>query len=415
MKKIIIIFTIIMISIHNIANAKSNFKDYWYFGSTFGLSQYNNIKLLEKDIDDKEYTFFNKLGNGFFLGYQTNNFLGLELGLDWLGTIKKNIDNNIKNVFEVKGIQLTTNIRYPIFTNLYLYTRLGGFFAKSYFNQFSNNYKYHNLDNLYYNVSPLFSFGSEYQIKDNLSSRIEYRVIKNIGNKNDDSLGQKTNNFMFSISIIYKFFDKYHLPSVKNLINKSKNYYNNNYGNNLLSKEKFFIKIFKNIFLNKKNKKILHKFFSLKLKNLLNNINTKIVALDHINYFEQNHKNNFLFQKRTEEIAKYLLSINNHLAKKIIFVKELENNLFINKKYQKIHNHKLLEKYLITNRSVKIKILKFFKPIKKYFFIKKKLINYKNNYHYYDYFNKLYVYQSILFMYKNFIIKSNYFLIKIKK
>ncbi|QJC36069.1 OmpA family protein [Enterobacteriaceae endosymbiont of Donacia cincticornis] len=406
MKKIIIIFTIIMISIHNIANAKTNFKDYWYFGSTFGLSHYNNIKLLGKDIDDKEYNFFNKLGNGFFLGYQTNNFLGLELGLDWLGTIKKNIENNMKNVFEVKGIQLTTNIRYPIFRNLYLYTRLGGFFAKSYYYQFSNNNKYYNLDNLYYNVSPLFSFGGEYQIKDNLSSRIEYQLIKNIGSKNNDDLGQNTNNFMFSISIIYKFFNKNHTPLIKNLINKSKNYYYNNYGNkNLISKEKFFFK-FKSISLTKENKNILEKLFKFKLKNLLNDINTKIIILGHSDYLEKNHKNNFLSQKRAEKIAKYILSIDNHLVKKIIFVKGLENNLFINKKCQKIQNRRLLKKCLVIDRYVEIKILNFSKPIKKSFFTKKKLTNYKNNY--YNCFYKLYTYQSILFMYKNFIIRYNH-------
>ncbi|QJC35257.1 outer membrane beta-barrel protein [Enterobacteriaceae endosymbiont of Donacia proxima] len=407
MKKIIIIFTIIMISIHNIANAKSNFKDYWYFGSTFGLSQYNNIKLLGKDIDDKEYTFFNKLGNGLFLGYQTNNFLGLELGLEWLGIIKKNINDNIKNFFEVKGIQLTTNIRYPIFKNLYLYTRLGGFFAKSYYNRFSNNYKYYNLDNLYYNVSPLFSFGGEYQIKDNLSSRIEYRVIKNIGSKNDDNLGQKTNNFMFSISIIYKFFDKHHLPTIKNLINKSKNYYSNYSHNNFMSKKKFFLK-FRSIFLNKKDKSILNKLFKLKLKNLLSNFSNKILILRYVDYYEKNIKNNFLVQKEAKLVVKYLLFINNYLTKKNIFVKRLEKKLFFNKKYRKINNYKILKKYLIKNRYVKIKILRFIKSIKKYFFTKKNLVNYKNNYNSYDYFNKLYIYQSILFMYKNFIIKNNY-------
>ncbi|QJC35082.1 outer membrane beta-barrel protein, partial [Enterobacteriaceae endosymbiont of Donacia piscatrix] len=372
MKKIIIIFTIIMISIHNIANAKSNFKDYWYFGSTFGLSQYNNIKLLEKDIDDKEYTFFNKLGNGLFLGYQTNNFLSLELGLEWLGIIKKNINNNIKNFFEVKGIQLTTNIRYPIFRNLYLYTRLGGFFAKSYFSQFSKNNKYYNLDNLYYNVSPLFSFGGEYQIKNNLSSRIEYRVIKNIGSKNNDNLGQKTNNFMFSISILYKFFDKNQLPTVKNLINKPKNYHYN------IFKEKFFFR-FKSIFFKKKNKNILNKSFKLKLKKLLSEINTKILVLYYSDYFKRNNKNILLYKKRIKIIAKNLLSINRYLVKKNVFIKKLENNLFFYKKNKQINSYKFSKKCLIKNNYIRIKILKFIKPIKKYFLIKKNLVNYKSN------------------------------------
>ncbi|QJC33667.1 OmpA family protein [Enterobacteriaceae endosymbiont of Donacia provostii] len=411
MKKIIIIFTIIMMSIHNIANAKSNFKNYWYFGSTFGLSQYNNIKLLGKDIDDKEYTFFNKLGNGLFLGYQTNKFLSLELGLDWLGIIKKNIDNNIKNFFEVKGIQLTTNIRYPVFTNLYLYTRLGGFFAQSYYNQSSNSNKYYNLDNLYYNVSPLFSFGGEYQIKDNLSSRIEYRIIKNIGSLNNDNLGQKTNNFMFSISIIYKFIDKHHIPLIKKLINRSKNYYYNNYGNkNVIFKKKIFFKS-KNILLNKKDKIFLNKLYKSKIHNSLNDINTKIIILGHSDFLETNNKNNFLSQKRAEIIANYLLSLNSNLSTKIVFVKGLENNLSINKKCEKIHNHKLLKKCLVIDRYVEIKILKIYKPIKKFFFEKKKLIYIKNTN---NNFYKIYNYQKIRYFYKNFIIRQNLILNKKK-
>ncbi|QJC35666.1 OmpA family protein [Enterobacteriaceae endosymbiont of Donacia sparganii] len=409
MKKITIIFTIILMSIYNIANAasESNFKNYWYFGSKLGLSQYDHIKLLGKDIDNKEYTIFNKIGNGIFFGYQANNFLGLEIGFDWLGVIKKNIeDKNITNFFESKGIQLTSNFRYPIFKNLYLYSRLGGLFVKSNNKQYSKYNSSLFLNNSYYSASPLLAIGGDFKINDHISSRAEYQFVQNIGNNNDDDLGQKTNNSMFTISIVYTFVDKYHLPSITNLLNKARNKFYNNYGkNNILSKIKVYFK-FDNSILEKKDKIILNKKLNnnIKNKNLSTDSKSEIVILGHSDYLEKD-TNNILSKKRAEEVAKYLTSKNKNLLKKIIFIKGLGSNLLINEKCKKIKNYELLKKCLIIDRYVEIKILKIPQIKKKHVFYKNGLMN-----HNYDDFNKFnnennfFTYNNYYDQYKNNLI-----------
>ncbi|QJC38111.1 OmpA family protein [Enterobacteriaceae endosymbiont of Donacia marginata] len=407
MKKITIIFIMMIMNIYNIANAESNFKDYWYFGSKFGLSQYDNIKLLGKDIDDKEYTVFNKIGNGLFFGYQSNNFLGFEMGFDWLGSIKKNIeDKNTTNFFESKGIQLTSNVRYPIFKNVYLYSRLGGLFTQSINQQYDKNDYNKNINNKYYNISPLMVLGGEYIINNNFSSRVEYQFAGNIGNQDDDNLGQKTNNSMFTFSLVYKFTDKYHLPSIKSLIKKAKNNYYNNYGNNdILSKTKVYFDSNK-ILLGKQNKKKLDKILdiNIKNKNLSKDNDNKIVILGHSDYLEKD-SNSILSQKRAQQIVEYLKSKDKNLLKKIIFVKGLGSNLFINKNCQKIKNCELLKQCLVIDRYVEIKILKVFKKIiKKHHFYKNHfLMDHNHNYGRDDYLNDgMYGYKHKFFIYKKY-------------
>ncbi|QJC37297.1 OmpA family protein [Enterobacteriaceae endosymbiont of Donacia thalassina] len=412
MKKITIIFIMIIMNIYNIAYAESDFKDYWYFGSKFGLSQYNHIKLLGKDIDDKEYTLFNKIGNGLFFGYQSNNFLGFEIGFDWLGAVKKNIQDkneNTINFFESKGIQLTSNVRYPIFKNVYLYSRLGGLFTKSINKQYDKNNYNKNLDNIYYNLSPLMVLGGEYLINNNFSSRLEYQFAGKIGNKDYDDLGQQTNNSMITLSLIYKFTDKYHLPSIRNLINKAKNNYYNNYSNNnILSKTKVYFNSNK-IILGKQNKKKLNKVIenNIKNNNLSKNNDNKIIILGHSDYLEKDN-NNFLSQKRAQKIAEYLSFKNKDLIKKIIIVKGLGSNLSINKNCLKIKNYKILKKCLVIDRYVEIKILKIPKKIikkhvfnKKLFFMNNHHKGYKYNYGDNDYLNnEIHNFKNKLFIYK---------------
>ncbi|QJC37712.1 OmpA family protein [Enterobacteriaceae endosymbiont of Donacia bicoloricornis] len=389
MKKITIIFIMIIMNIYNIANAGSNFKEYWYFGSKFGLSQYDNIKLLGKDIDNKKYTVFNKIGNGLFVGYQSNNFFGFEMGFDWLGIVKKNIeDKGTTNFFESKGVQLTSNFRYPIFKNVYLYSRLGGLFTQSINQQSDKNNGNRNINNKYYSISPVIVLGGEYIINNNLSSRIEYQFSSNIGNKYDDDLGQRTNNSMLTLNLVYKFTDKYHVPSIKSFIKKVKNNHYNNYGNgHVLSKTKVYFNSNKSV-LGKQNKKKLNKILdiNIKNKNLSKNNDNQIVIIGHSDYLEKDN-DNILSEKRVKQVIKHLKSKNKNLFKKIIIKKGLGSSLLINKNCQKIKNRKLLKRCLVIDRYVEIKILKVCKKTKKrnnfyknHYFIDDNNRNYEYNY-----------------------------------
>ncbi|QJC36478.1 OmpA family protein [Enterobacteriaceae endosymbiont of Donacia simplex] len=412
MKKITIIFIMIIMNIYNVANAESNFQDYWYFGSKFGLSRYDHIKLLGKDIDNQEYNVFNKIGTGVFFGYQSNNFLGFELGFDWLGAIKKNIkEEGIINFFESKGIQLTSNIRYPVYKNIYLYSRLGGLFTQSINQQYNkNNYYRKNINNIQYGLYPLIVMGGEFQINRFFSSRVEYQFSGKIGNNDINNLGQKTNNSMFTISLVYNFTDKYHLPSIKNLIHKAKTHYYNNYSNDdVLSKTKVYFNFNKSI-LGKQNRKKLNKILdkNIKNKNLDKDNETKIIILGHSDYLEKDNDNNYaLSQKRAQKIAEYLSLKNKDLFNKIILIKGLGSNLSINKNCQKIKNYKNLKNCLVIDRYVEIKILKTPKIIKKNILYKKHSLM-DHNYDHDDYLNnQMNNHNNKFFIYKKFSYSCN--------
>ncbi|QJC34076.1 OmpA family protein [Enterobacteriaceae endosymbiont of Donacia cinerea] len=421
MKKITIIFMMIIMNIYNIASAEPNFQDYWYFGSKFGLSRYDHIKLFGKDIDNKEYNIFNKIGTGVFFGYQSNNFLGLEIGFDWLGAVKKDIEEKgITNFFESKGLQLTSNFRYPIYKNIYLYSRLGGLFTQSINQQYNkNNYYKKNINNISYGIYPLIVIGGEFNINYHFSTRLEYQFSGHIGNKDIDDLGQKTNNSMFTISLLYKFTDKYHVPSIKNLIHKTKNHYYNNYGNDdiLLSTTKVYFNFNKSV-LGKQNKKNLNKVLdeNIKNKNLSKDNSIRIVILGHSDYLEKDNDNNYILsQKRAQKIAEYLSSKNENLLKKIIIIKGLGSNLSINKNCQKIKNYNNLKKCLVIDRYVEVKILKIPKVIQKNMLCKNHFLM-GHNYDYDDYLNnqmnnncnnKFFTYKKYNYQY-NFFPKNEF-------
>ncbi|QJC32048.1 OmpA family protein [Enterobacteriaceae endosymbiont of Donacia versicolorea] len=366
MKKITIFFVIMIITnICNITNAESN-NNYWYFGPKIGWSQYNNIKLLGKDIDNQTYTHFNNISPGFFFGYQENNFLSFEMGFDWLGIIRKNIQNqNINNFFESKGLQLSTKIKIPIFKKLYLYSRFGGFFAKTINKQ--NNSNNTKINQSYYSVSPLFALGGEYKINKNWSSRLEYQWIKDIGNKNINDLGQKTNNSILSISILYKFVNthQYNLPSIKNFIDNIRNKKNHNYDNKNLVSKVFFN--FDDFNLRKETKKTLDKIINNNKKNHKKFSNTELLILGHSDYLGKKNYNVSLSKKRAKKVIEYLIfkTKKNAFYKKIT-VKGL-GSLPINKKCINIKNYKLLKKCLVLDRYVEIKFVKYHKIYKFYF------------------------------------------------
>lgn len=98
----------------------------WYTGGKLGWSQYQGTSnhFGETSIGNGN-THRDQLGAGAFAGYQYNQYLGFELGYDWLGrmTYKGSYDNG---AFRAQGIQLTTKLSYPVMDDLDVYTRLGG-------------------------------------------------------------------------------------------------------------------------------------------------------------------------------------------------------------------------------------------------------------------------------------------------
>ncbi|QJC31626.1 outer membrane beta-barrel protein [Enterobacteriaceae endosymbiont of Donacia tomentosa] len=365
-KTFIIIIIIMIIGVNNsFANAYFNKNNsYWYLGSKLGLSKYNNLNLFGNDIDNENYNEINKLGSGFFLGFQENRFLSFEIEYDWFGKLIKNInESNIINIFQSEGIQLTTKITYPIIENLDIYTRFGNIITRTKNIQKNKEQK---INSIFFNASPILAIGSEYKTNNNWFYRFEYQWIHKIGdNKN---LGQETSNSMFVLGLKYSFHNQDYYSS-KRIPHHFKKYKNNNH-NNINLKSRVYFK-FDDFRLQIKGKKILNKLIIQANKNKRKQkiYNRKILILGHYDFFGNKKYNFLLAQKRINSIINYLYHKNIHLKKKNISIKILGNKK-INKNCNRIRNFNLLKKCLYLDRYVEISIF-YTKINKNNFFVKK--------------------------------------------
>ncbi|QJC29485.1 OmpA family protein [Enterobacteriaceae endosymbiont of Plateumaris pusilla] len=350
MKKIVIVIATIFISFfYNIndviANTIKNNKNNWYLGSKIGWSQYDN--LLGFNTNPKDFLKINKLGSGLFLGYKENRYLNFELGYDWLGLISRKYKNST-NLFKAQGIQLSTKISCPIYGNLDLYSRLGAIITRIDVKNLITNYNY------FYSATPLISFGSEYKINNNWSSRLEYQFTRKIGN--DDIVGQETNNSMLVFGLSY-FFDKSKPAQIFDKI-----FYKKLSNNRFNIRSDLFFK-FNDFTLQEKSKQTLNKI--IYRLNTINYPNISIHIVGLTDFIGKKKYNLSLSKKRANSVSEYLIS--KGILKKYIFVQGLgsirsSQNIFC----KKLNNYKLLKKCLESDRIVEIDITGFYHM--KYFF-----------------------------------------------
>ncbi|MGL4861391.1 MAG: porin OmpA, partial [Enterobacteriaceae bacterium] len=151
-------------------------------------------------------------GAGAFAGYQYNQYLGFELGYDWLGRMDSASRNNFpagksyNGKYDAQGIQLTTRLSYPIMQDLDIYTRLGGFMyraAVSYKDTSSVNNSGNSWSKTDYGFAPLAAAGVEYAINDDWAVRMDYQWIWHLGDKSN--IDTKPSNSMLSVGGIYRF------------------------------------------------------------------------------------------------------------------------------------------------------------------------------------------------------------------
>lgn len=109
MKKTAIALAVALAGFATVAQAAPK-DNTWYTGGKLGWSQYQNTGTggIYGDQGNDGPTHKDQLGAGAFLGYQANQYLGFEMGYDWLGRMPYKGD--VRNGdFKAQGVQLAAN------------------------------------------------------------------------------------------------------------------------------------------------------------------------------------------------------------------------------------------------------------------------------------------------------------------
>ncbi|RLM25799.1 porin OmpA [Brenneria alni] len=194
MKKTAIAIAVALAGFATVAQAAPK-DDTWYTGAKLGWSQFHDTGMYGNgyNVDGAED---NQLGAGAFLGYQANEYLGFELGYDWLGRMKYSGGLG-GGAFKAQGVQLAAKLSYPVTPDLDVYTRLGGMVWRV----DSNDHAGHSNNDT--GVSPLAAAGFEYAIDKNWATRLEYQWVNNIGDA--ATVGGRPDNGMLSVGVSYRF------------------------------------------------------------------------------------------------------------------------------------------------------------------------------------------------------------------
>jgi len=202
MKKTAIALAVALAGFATVAQATPK-DNTWYTGVKLGWSQYHDVGFYGNGYQDgigNGPTHKDQLGASAFLGYQANQYLGFELGYDWLGRMpyKGSVNNG---AFKAQGFQLAAKLSYPIFDDLDIYTRLGGILWRA-----DSKASYDNVRRLSANdtgVSPLAAVGFEYALTKNLATRLDYQFVSNTGDAG--TVGARPDNTMLSLGVSYRF------------------------------------------------------------------------------------------------------------------------------------------------------------------------------------------------------------------
>ncbi|MFS1538189.1 MAG: porin OmpA [Candidatus Phlomobacter fragariae] len=169
----------------------------WYTGAKLGWSHFEDTGFHPYDANvGSGKTKRNQLGAGAYLGYQHNQYLGFELGYDWLGRMRYSGHPN-NGSLKSMGVQLTARLSYPLTDELDVYTRLGGMVWRT---DAKSNVSGQKHDT---GVSPVYALGLEYAITPEWATRLDYQWVRHIGDK--DSLSVRPDNGMLSIGVAYRF------------------------------------------------------------------------------------------------------------------------------------------------------------------------------------------------------------------
>lgn len=124
MKKTAIAVAVAVAAFASVAQAAPK-DNTWYAGGKLGWSQYQNTGTGNvfggENLGNTGPTHKDQLGAGAYVGFQHNQYMGFELGYDWLGRMPYKGDGN-NGAFKAQGVQLTTKLSYPVMDDLDVYT-----------------------------------------------------------------------------------------------------------------------------------------------------------------------------------------------------------------------------------------------------------------------------------------------------
>lgn len=203
MKKTAIAIAVALAGFATVAQAAPK-EETWYVGGKLGVSQFHDTGFYGNGFEGiNNNPIKSKLGAGAFVGYQANQFLGFELGYDWLGRMKYagSINNATDSAaFKAQGVQLAAKLSYPVMQDLDVYTRLGGMVWHVDANGKNGTTLLSDSDN---GVSPLAAVGIEYAIDRDWAARVDYQWTSNIGDAG--TVGARPDNLLMSVGVSYRF------------------------------------------------------------------------------------------------------------------------------------------------------------------------------------------------------------------
>ncbi|VFP82115.1 porin OmpA [Candidatus Erwinia haradaeae] len=182
--------------------AQSNTQDdTWYIGGQFGWSQYHDTKYYGNHyLNNDGPTHKNQLSSNAFFGYQANQYLGFDLGYNWLGRMPYK-GTKTHGAFKAQGVQLATKLSYPLTQDFNIYTRLGSmvWHSQSKQKQLDKEQKRTN----YTGISPVATLGIEYTLTPHWTTHLDYQWINNIGDAS--TVGTRPDNSQINIGLSYHF------------------------------------------------------------------------------------------------------------------------------------------------------------------------------------------------------------------
>jgi OOP family OmpA-OmpF porin len=204
MKKTAIALAVALAGFATVAQAAPK-DDTWYTGAKLGWSQFHDTGFYGNGYTVDNDARKDQLGAGAFVGYQANQYLGFEMGYDWLGRMKYTGPNN--GSFKAQGVQLAAKLSYPVANDLDIYTRLGGMVWRADSDGVGSNGGNHDTG-----VSPLAAVGVEYALTRDWATRLDYQWVNNIGDAG--TVGARPDNGMLSVGVSYRFGQEEAAPVV---------------------------------------------------------------------------------------------------------------------------------------------------------------------------------------------------------
>lgn len=153
-----------------------------YVGGKLGYSTLSDSCYLDKNCDTDSF------GAALHLGYDFNDYVALEYGVDYLGSFESNFNTAGKNTIDGKlsAITLAPKFNLPLNDSWGLFAKLGAAYMVS----------GHEKD-----VVPTASIGAEYKIDYNWELRAEYQRYQNMSG---DIINSLDGNF-FAVGFNYRF------------------------------------------------------------------------------------------------------------------------------------------------------------------------------------------------------------------